>query len=169
MQFVYSIQIDTAEDMELMECTKDILYDYKKKIKEPFRPTEFVYNLLNRSQKKIHDLLYEKELCECPICYEPIDYKNEVTTNCNHTFCKECIEKISNMTSSCPCCRTDLSYYNTTFDKSEIYILILIHQKYIFLIIRKKTPIFLRRLRNFPTNSLRSFSGKFFFIYASLR
>ena len=163
MQIVYYIKIDTEEDMELMEYTKEILYEHKKKINEPFRPTEFIYNLLNGSQKKIHDLLYEKESCECPVCYETINYKNEVITNCNHTFCKECIEKLSNMTSNCPYCRTELAYYNTTFEESEIYTVTLIHHLCIFLVIRKKNRIiskyplnklFLRMLRKHSWSSL---------------
>jgi len=42
---------------------------------------------------------------ECPICYESIPPSNLCLTNCNHSFCTQCIMKSLKTKSSCPCCR----------------------------------------------------------------
>ena len=45
---------------------------------------------------------------ECPICLDTMD-KNLITTECNHTFHKECFDIWCIYKNSCPLCR--LSFY----------------------------------------------------------
>ena len=40
---------------------------------------------------------------ECPLCYELLSENNSITTRCNHTFHKSCLNKWNK--SSCPMCR----------------------------------------------------------------
>ena len=47
---------------------------------------------------------------ECPICLDIMD-KNLITTECNHTFHKECFDIWCSYKNSCPLCR--LSFYKT--------------------------------------------------------
>jgi hypothetical protein len=42
----------------------------------------------------------------CAICLENFNLENKVTLNCNHYFCKVCIEEWSKYKSSCPMCRS---------------------------------------------------------------
>ena len=46
---------------------------------------------------------------KCPICYETIKNKNFIVTNCNHTFCSNCILRLNRSSNSCPLCRADLT------------------------------------------------------------
>jgi len=47
------------------------------------------------------------EMIECPICYDCIGDKNNITTECGHQFHASCImTNISRNGFSCPCCRT---------------------------------------------------------------
>lgn len=50
--------------------------------------------------------LYEKvgEICDCPICYEPLLKENTFVPNCGHIFCKDCKQRIN----ECPICRKAL-------------------------------------------------------------
>lgn len=144
MQYNYYLQIDTPEDAELFDFVNNKLSTYRKKIDQPIRPTVFVYNLLNKNQKKIYDLLYSKELYECPVCYIPINYKNEIKTNCNHIYCKDCIEKINELEANCPCCRSEITYYNISFVESKIYTLIFIYIVNLYVTPYKKKNILFR-------------------------
>jgi len=47
------------------------------------------------------------ERFECPICYDKHDKTDTVTTECNHQFCKACLDKWEGCT--CPLCRHILS------------------------------------------------------------
>jgi hypothetical protein len=50
-----------------------------------------------------------KEVRECPICYEEISPKvNNCITACNHSFCFTCIMRCNIRNDSCPICRTAL-------------------------------------------------------------
>lgn len=47
------------------------------------------------------------EPIECPICYEEIGLKNNITTECGHQFHASCIMKNITLNGfGCPCCRT---------------------------------------------------------------
>ena len=48
---------------------------------------------------------------KCPICYETIQNKNFIVTNCNHTFCSNCILILNRTSNSCPLCRADLTTF----------------------------------------------------------
>ena len=44
----------------------------------------------------------------CPICYEDIEKKNYIITDCNHIFCNNCLFKSLNKQSCCPICRKEI-------------------------------------------------------------
>lgn len=65
---------------------------------------------------------------ECPICYDCVNFKNQMTTNCNHTFCCNCIKEIIARKEpilddecqtlncdiiNCPLCRTKITEFST--------------------------------------------------------
>jgi hypothetical protein len=45
---------------------------------------------------------------DCPICLESIAPKDIITTNCQHSFCSDCIDKCNNLL-SCAYCRTEIT------------------------------------------------------------
>ena len=50
------------------------------------------------------------EPIECPICYEEIGLKNNITTECGHQFHASCIMKNVTLNGfGCPCCRTAMA------------------------------------------------------------
>ena len=60
------------------------------------------------------------EPIECPICYEVIGVKNNITTECGHQFHASCIMK--NVTVNgfgCPCCRTAMAEEADDDDDSD--------------------------------------------------
>ena len=57
----------------------------------------------------------DSSIQKCPICYETIQDKNVIITNCNHTFCSNCILRLNRTSNSCPLCRAEL----TTFPIAE--------------------------------------------------
>ena len=55
----------------------------------------------------------DKELCECNICFEEKEIKDNVKLECNHEFCKDCIIKTLKMNNtnnnpSCAYCRREI-------------------------------------------------------------
>jgi hypothetical protein len=140
MQYNYNIHIENDEDEQLFEYAKDYLLCKRGVNTNKIRPSELIYSRLTDKQKKIHDLLYSKQQVECPICYVEIDYKNEIKTDCNHVFCKDCINKLTETTNICPCCRNDMKYYNITFNEVIIIKIILIFCGNIFVVRFKKRP-----------------------------
>ena len=56
------------------------------------------------------------KMIECPVCYETTEINNQLTTNCQHIFCKKCINTIKrqlkntgvNKYISCPLCRKNI-------------------------------------------------------------
>ena len=60
-----------------------------------------------------------KKLDNCPICFEAIDKKHEMKTQCNHLFHHECMKNwLAKYKYSCPCCRGDL---NVTHNYANVY------------------------------------------------
>jgi hypothetical protein len=58
----------------------------------------------------------------CEICYEKI--KNKFVTECNHTFCKKCIEKwCENYNNNCPKCRKEFTFKDIDNIKKVLSIL----------------------------------------------
>ena len=43
----------------------------------------------------------------CPICFELID--DLIKLECNHSFCKNCINKWRQNANTCPCCRKNIN------------------------------------------------------------
>ena len=59
---------------------------------------------------------------ECPLCYEHICDNDSITTRCNHTFCRSCLDTWNKP--SCPMCRhkyldTYAWYSQTQFDSNK--------------------------------------------------
>jgi hypothetical protein len=57
----------------------------------------------------------------CPICYEEIKYV--FVTECNHKFCKECINEWVKIKPTCPYCNRSFRNLNAFifYDELEIY------------------------------------------------
>uniref|UniRef100_A0A6C0C6R4 RING-type domain-containing protein n=1 Tax=viral metagenome TaxID=1070528 RepID=A0A6C0C6R4_9ZZZZ len=55
------------------------------------------------------DKVVEEEVEECPICYEPIKKYGFCTTNCDHTFCMDCMVRHLQINQSCPLCRGEVA------------------------------------------------------------
>lgn len=54
---------------------------------------------------------------ECPICLTDINDDDKVMTNCEHIYCKECLDKWFNKgKTSCPNCRKNIEFI--THDKN---------------------------------------------------
>jgi hypothetical protein len=48
---------------------------------------------------------------ECPICFNTISKEQLYITNCNHVFCKSCLDKWFNKSKfNCPSCRKNIYY-----------------------------------------------------------
>ena len=53
----------------------------------------------------------------CSICLDTINENNLCKTNCNHSYCKSCIDRwFDKQKVSCPMCRTKITYF--MYDKS---------------------------------------------------
>jgi len=69
------------------------------------------------------------EKTDCPICFNPMEYHNQTTTNCNHKFCCDCVKEIISRKKpimeddecqtikcnviNCPLCRTEINELST--------------------------------------------------------
>ena len=55
----------------------------------------------------------EHPIDQCTICFNPMNTENKCTTNCNHSYCKPCLDTWFNRgEKTCPICRTDIEYIN---------------------------------------------------------
>ena len=61
-------------------------------------------------------LSHPLEIGSCPVCLESI--VNAVVTRCGHAVCVECAEKLMELNSNCPMCRSDM-YPLTSISESE--------------------------------------------------
>lgn len=53
------------------------------------------------------------EIQECPICLENIEEEEQSILNCNHIFCKKCIDDyIKQKKNTCPLCRGEIKNYS---------------------------------------------------------
>jgi hypothetical protein len=91
------------------------------------QPENETNNNTNTINTKL-DLLINESLCkedECCICFQKMDIKKFIKTNCNHEYCFECIPKIikNNKNSGkdvcCPLCRTVIN--EVTFKDLELF------------------------------------------------
>ena len=125
MQYTHTFKVETRVDKDLLNYVNNLLLNRRANIIN-IRPSEYYYKLLTSSQKKIFDLVYRVECCECPVCYTNIDKSNEFTTHCNHTFCKDCIKKVFYTSAKCPLCRSEFTDDDADFLETEYYSVILI-------------------------------------------
>lgn len=92
----------------------------------------------NNNTKKSMIIFYcltdETKNTDCPICFECLDFTNQMTTNCNHTFCCSCMKEIIKRKTpiidkdtyqiiecndvKCPLCRTTITECHT-LDNTE--------------------------------------------------
>jgi len=50
-------------------------------------------------------------MIDCSICLSNIEKSNDCLTNCNHFFCKECLNKWLKHNLTCPMCRVEIKNY----------------------------------------------------------
>ena len=61
------------------------------------------------------------EFFNCPVCFSDKSEVEKCITECNHTFCKNCIHSWFNRnTISCPSCRSEIKYYTNQLEKNHI-------------------------------------------------
>ena len=112
----YNIMIKTLEDYNLLWYVQDKLTKRTYSFSKPIRPTEFVFkHIFNDHQKQLYIAFKLKPKDECPICYTELNDYNTVKTNCNHSFCKNCISKHGQYSENCPCCRSVITYYDEMY------------------------------------------------------
>ena len=64
----------------------------------------------------------EISLNECPICFNEIILKNKYITDCNHEFCKDCLDKWFDKSKiTCPTCRKNIKYL--TYQNNKIRVI----------------------------------------------
>ena len=56
------------------------------------------------------DIISQIETTECPICYQIYDNNSNITTICNHSFHKVCIDEWLDKINNCPICRYEPLY-----------------------------------------------------------
>lgn len=58
----------------------------------------------------------------CTICFENISFDNNCITNCNHNFCKNCLDEwFKKNKDTCPICRTKIKYYKCKDETIKLY------------------------------------------------
>ena len=58
---------------------------------------------------------------ECPICFETITDENSTITDCNHTYCLNCMNQlIENNIINCSMCRSEIKTYKNKNDNFKI-------------------------------------------------
>lgn len=115
-------KMNSFEDHELLKYVKSKVFkniNYDKLCNSTvIRPMNYVFRKMNEQQKLVFLSLkrktYDSFEKECPICYTNMNFRNEATTNCKHTFCSGCLQKwLHNHNNICPICRTTIEYYNS--------------------------------------------------------
>lgn len=93
---------DCLPSTEPYQC---ISFSCLRKHDNDYRPNVLLENILNHVQ----DIDAIKQLLDCSICLSPLS--DPITTQCGHTFCKECLIRTMTdlKTRSCPFCRHELS------------------------------------------------------------
>ena len=62
-----------------------------------------------------------KDLINCSICFDV--FKEKVILNCNHEYCKKCIDEwIAFDNHQCPLCRKDIEYIDIYSERRKKYI-----------------------------------------------
>jgi len=86
---------------------------------DAFLPKEKKWNV---KINEIKTCKYDIDKNECPICFDMYNIEKNVYTNCNHSFCAECIKKhldtfLDKPVPTCAICRadiTELSIYSSS-------------------------------------------------------
>jgi hypothetical protein len=81
---------------------------------DAFLSKEKKWNVKINEIKTCYTCKTNKQINECPICFDIYNGENDVYTNCNHSFCTECIKKhldtfLDKPVPTCPICRTDIT------------------------------------------------------------
>lgn len=81
---------------------------------DAFLPKEKRWNVKINEIKTCNSCKTNKQINECPICFDSYNGENDVYTNCNHSFCAECIKKhldtfLDKPVPTCPICRTNIT------------------------------------------------------------
>lgn len=127
---------DTINDV--IHCITNYIYDNDFSIQQdfiPFNDDDATQYLMEDNQVTIAnsnlkqsshiDILLCKEipsnLLECPICYENKEIIENVSLDCNHSFCKECMLNIfkmhkTNQELSCALCRHEIKMFKVFDD-----------------------------------------------------
>lgn len=79
----------------------------------------FKEKIINIKALILYYILLSSMENECSICFEI--YENECKTNCNHSFCEDCLHKwFKKKKISCPICREDIKYYILDGEEYEV-------------------------------------------------
>jgi hypothetical protein len=81
---------------------------------DAFLSKEKKWNIILNKLETCDNCKTDKQMNECPICFDIYNGENDVYTNCNHSFCTECIKKhldtfLDKPIPTCPICRTDIT------------------------------------------------------------
>lgn len=61
---------------------------------------------------------------DCSICFNTLKNETKCVTNCNHEFCKNCMDKWLNYNKyNCPLCRQQVKEYNSYNLKTKIILI----------------------------------------------
>jgi len=70
--------------------------------------------LVNNILENYKEFFYKDSPLQCAICHEV--YVTSTTTNCGHTFCKDCIAIWKGKNNNCPNCRAEMTSFVTNKD-----------------------------------------------------
>jgi len=106
-----------------------ILYQLRPSLKRFNITVTIIKNMTSTSVIKNED----KDKDQCPICLSNnLTSENEMTTNCNHSFCNDCLTQHINSfkekerAPNCPCCRATIKAIRTSSKTNAEY-----YRKYI--------------------------------------
>lgn len=75
-----------------------------------------IVNVPAQNIEECYERMEGNDLVTCSICLDEStpNEKDFVRTTCNHTFCKECINRWLNMRHKCPVCNNDFNIHQNT-------------------------------------------------------
>lgn len=74
-----------SDSFELEELLLNRMYE--------FRPPQRKFDIKTSTQSPTTPTSNQNQTHVCPICLDEIPSANQIITNCNHTFCNDCIQK----------------------------------------------------------------------------
>lgn len=80
-----------------------------------------IVNVPAQNIERCYESMEGNELVNCSICLDEStpNEKEFVRTTCNHTFCKECINRWLNMRHRCPVCNNDFNENQNATDATD--------------------------------------------------